>query len=395
MIKLDRVMTMNQKISNLKRFIERYLVADMPRLSFGEGIKSALATAIGVGLVLSATYFLSEHHWMLAAVGATAIILFLMPHSPMAQPWSVFGGYLLSGGVALVVTSIMTNSILGICISVALIVALMIVLKCIHPPAGAIAIFVAVQETDSMNANSEVMGGILLSAALILLIATIINKLLGRQYPQCLPVQPINVHKTGDELPTIRTGITHHDLDYALKKHGTYVDVQEAELIDLYETAIDHAFSRKMNTLCRDIMAMDVISINKDDSLLEAWSLLHKHKIKALPVVNEGKRVIGIVTIADFLKAIAAKSRNPISSLEGLLSGDTRTDTNMNKVEDVMTKNVLTEKEGTPISTLVKKLSELGIHYVPILNAEEELVGMITQSDLIASMYQKIVLGSK
>ena len=60
-----------------------------------------------------------------------------------------------------------------------------------------------------------------------------------------------------------------------------------------------------------------------------------------------------------------------------------------------MTKNVLTEKEVTPISTLVKKLSDLGIRHVPILNAEEELVGMISQSDLIASMYKKIVLGSK
>lgn len=386
---------MNQKISHVRHFIKHYMVADMPRLSFGEGIKSVLGTAIGVGLVLSVTYVLSGHHWMLAAVGATAIILFSMPHSPMAQPWSVFGGYLLSGGVALVVTSITTNSILGICISVALIVALMIVLKCVHPPAGAIAIFVAAQEIDGMNAYSEIMGGILLSAALILLVATIINKILGRQYPQCLPVQPINVHKTDDEPPTIRTGITHHDLDYALKKHGTYVDVQEAELIDLYETAIDHAFSRKMNTLCSDIMAKDVISIKKEDSLLKAWSLLHKHKIKALPVVNGEKRVIGIVTIADFLKAIAAKSHNPISSLEELLSGNTRSDTNMSPVGEIMTKNVLTEQEGTPASTLVKKLSDLGMHHVPIVNIKEELVGMITQSDLIASMYQKIVLGSK
>ena len=111
MVKLDHVMVMNQKISNIKRFIEHYLVADMPRLSLGEGIKSALGTAIGVGLVLSVTYVLSEHHWMIAAVGATAIILFLMPQSPMAQPWSVFGGYLLSGGIALVVTSITNNSI--------------------------------------------------------------------------------------------------------------------------------------------------------------------------------------------------------------------------------------------------------------------------------------------
>lgn len=386
---------MNQKISHLRRFIEHYLVADMPRLSFGEGIKSAVGTAVGVGLVLTVTYVLSGHHWMLSAVGATAIILFSMPHSPMAQPWSVFGGYLLSGSVALVVTSITTNSILGICISVAMIVALMIVLKCVHPPAGAIAIFVAAQKTDGMNAYGEIMSGVLLSAALILLVATIINKILGRQYPQCLPVQAINVHKTEDEPPTIRTGITHHDLDYALKKHGTYVDVQEAELIDLYETAINHAFSRKMNTLCGDIMAKDVISINKEDSLLKAWSLLHKHKIKALPVVNGEKHVIGIVTIADFLKAVAAKSNNPISTLEGLLSGDTQSDTNMSPVGKIMTKNVLTEQDDTPVSTLVKKLSDFGMHHVPIVNIKEELVGMITQSDLIASMYQKIVLGSK
>ena len=68
---------------------------------------------------------------------------------------------------------------------------------------------------------------------------------------------------------------------------------------------------------------------------------------------------------------------------------------NTRPVREIMSRNVFTENVDTPVSALVKKLSDLGMHHVPIVNQQSQLVGMVTQSDLIASMYQKIVLGSK
>ena len=381
---------------SLKNAIKLYLVADMPQLSFKERAKSALGTAAGVAIVFCLTYFLSDHHWMLAAVGATAIILFSMPHSPMAQPWSVLGGYFISAVVALIVSMIVVNPIVGTGISVALVVMLMLSFKCLHPPAGAIAVFVTTQKPSGTAAMIDMMASILLSSLLLLVAAGLINKLLGRRYPQCQSDQPKNLHRTDDQPPMARTGLAHEDLEYALKKHGTYVDVQENELVDLFDTAVSHAFSRKMNTLCGDIMARDVVSISEQDSIGVAWNLLHRHKIKALPVIDPERRIVGIVTIADFLKDVAAQGANYLSGLERLIRRDTsRKKSAERPVAQIMTRNVVTETIDTPVSVLIRKLSDGGMHHVPIVDSEQALVGMITQSDLIASMYQKIVLNSR
>ena len=185
------------------------------------------------------------------------------------------------------------------------------------------------------------------------------------------------------------------DLDFALQQHGTYIDVQENELIQLYETAISHAFSRKMNTSCADIMARDVISITQHTKLDDAWLLLRKHKIKALPVIDTERKVIGIVTIADFLKDISSNQTSILSGLEKLKQATRGLQKDTRPVKDIMTRQVFTESMHAPVSGLITKLSDQGLHHVPIVNAQQQLVGMITQSDLIASMYQKVVLGMR
>ena len=234
------------------------------------------------------------------------------------------------------------------------------------------------------------------SAILLLVTASAVNNLLlGRKYPQCQPDLSANLHKTKDTPPTHRAGITNEDLDFALQQHGTYIDVQESELIQLYETAVNHAFTRKMNTTCADIMARDVISITQDTKLDDAWMLLRKHKIKALPVIDAERRVIGIVTVADFLKDASNKQVAILSGLEKLRKVGRGNQRDARPVKEIMSKQVFTETMNAPVAVLIKKLSDQGLHHVPVVNEQQQLVGMITQSDLIASMYQKVVLGMR
>lgn len=378
-------------------FIKRYLVADTPTPPLCERIKSAVGTALGVAAVLCVTYLLFEHQYaMLAAVGASAVIMFAIPHSPMAQPWSVIGGYFIAVSIGLLALYTMMPPIVGIAVAIVLVVLMTMTFKCLHPPSGAIVIFVFNQNPADFSVALTVISSVMVAALLLVMLATLLNNLgLGRKYPQCLTETIKNLHRTRDELPTIRTGVTHEDLDYALKKHGAYVDIQENELINLYESAIDHAFSRKMNTLCGDIMARDIIAIDEAASLDDAWGLLHKHKIKALPVINKQRHVIGIITIADFLKDVASQSRHYRSGLEQLMAGSENPAVEQRPVSQIMTRPVITEQMDAPVSVLIKKLSDWGMHHVPIVNAQQELVGMITQSDLIGSMYQKIVLSAK
>jgi len=391
-VNLDQVMKLN--LSNLAH---KYLFVSMPDLPLRERSKSALGTAVGVGTVFLITYFFfRDQYAMLAAVGSTGIILFTMPQSPMGQPWSIVGSYGFAVLIGLGVYSVGLHPILGIGLSIALVVWITMTLKCVHPPAGAITVYVFNQHPENWLDMVEIASSSMASAFLLLLIAGVVNNFfLGRKYPQCQPEQTTNLHHTKDTPPSQRAGLTNEDLDFALQQHGTYIDVQESDLIQLYETAVNHAFTRKMNTTCADIMARDVISITQYTKLDDAWALLRKHKIKALPVIDTDRKVIGIVTVADFLKDISSSQPSILTGLEKLKLSGRRSQRDARPVRDIMSRQVFTESTDAPVSGLIKKLSDQGLHHVPIVNAHHQLVGMITQSDLIASMYQKVVLGMR
>jgi CBS domain-containing membrane protein len=62
-------------------------------------------------------------------------------------------------------------------------------------------------------------------------------------------------------------------------------------------------------------------------------------------------------------------------------------------VGQIMASPVYSAKETMHIVELVPLLSERGLHYIPIVDAERRLVGMVTQSDLIAALYAGSVVG--
>jgi CBS domain-containing membrane protein len=81
-------------------------------------------------------------HWLIAPVGASAILLFALPHAPLAKPWSVLGGYLVSTLAALLRAAWIPMPQLAVAVAVAASVWLMIRLNCVHPPGGALAPFI-------------------------------------------------------------------------------------------------------------------------------------------------------------------------------------------------------------------------------------------------------------
>lgn len=74
-----------------------------------------------------------------------------------------------------------------------------------------------------------------------------------------------------DVMPTRRIGLTHADLESAVQSLDTFIDVQENELVQLYNLAVDHAFSRHSGLTCGDIMSRDVVSVKFETELETAW----------------------------------------------------------------------------------------------------------------------------
>ena len=231
----------------------------------------------------------------------------------------------------------------------------------------------------------------------MLLAAWVVNNLLLRwRYPQCRSEQAAGRHRTADLAPTERTGLSHEDLDYAVQAVGTFVDIQESELVRIYDLAVDHAFERHMAVSCGDVMARDIVTVTAATELEQAWNLLRRHKVKALPVVDGFRRVVGIVTVADFLRQLDDTTAAGLAAkLQGLLRRTPGVNADKaDLVGHIMSTVVRTAHEDTPVADLVHQLSDGGFHHVPVVDEREELVGMVTQSDMIAALYRRIVLAS-
>lgn len=120
-------------------------------------------------------------------------------------------------------------------------------------------------------------------------------------------------------------------------------------------------------------MTYPVISVAPDMPISDALSLMRKEHIRRTPVIQNGK-LIGIISDKDLLNA----SPSPVTTLSiwemnSLLSKIT--------VNDVMTRNVLTVTEDTPIEAGARIMADNKIGGLPVLRGDK-VVGIITETDL-------------
>lgn len=387
-------------LERLRSFSLQYLVADVPPLSAAERWRSTMATLIGLLIATALAWFspLSDGNgWLVAPIGATAIILFALPHSPLAQPWSVLGGYFAATLAATVCIAILPDHpAIAAVFAVAATVGLMTRFRCLHPPGGALAFIVVFGGGGSLPQALHTFAEIGLDAAFLMIAALLVNNLLfRRRYPHCRTAPPANPHQTRDAPPTARTGLTHADLAAALTQLDTFIDIQENDLVRIYNHAVDHAFNRHLAMTCGDIMARDVVTVEFATDLQEAWTQLRAYKIKALPVVDRNsRRLLGIVTVADFLKQIDATRVSPLAGLmQGLLRKTPGvTSEKAEVIGQIMTPDPFAARPDTPIVELVKLLSDAGMHHIPVVDEHRRVLGMLTQSDLIAALYKQVAL---
>ena len=144
-----------------------------------------LTGILGVMLVSQAYLGLSGSASLVASMGASAVLLFAVPHGPLSQPWAVFGGHLVSAVIGVACVRLHANPILASALAVALAISAMHYLRCIHPPGGATALS-AVAGGDAVHALGfhYVLTPVLLNVLVILLVAIVFNfPFPWRRYP--------------------------------------------------------------------------------------------------------------------------------------------------------------------------------------------------------------------
>ncbi len=382
-------------MTNIIFKILHYIVPETAPLSTAEKLRSALAAFLAILLVgYVSSFFVSGIALpvLVASIGASSILLFAMSHSPLSQPWPMIGGNIFPALIAVTCGKFIPDLIVAAAISVSLSLIVMQLLRCLHPPGGALALLPLLGDESVHKLGYHfVLEPVGLNVLILLVMGYVINNLLpGRYYPSRTTPVRNEIHKQDDPGSLDRLGINRSDLHNALKQMDTFLDVSEEDLGQIYKMAGMQAYSRKMGEItCADIMSRDLVTADYGTELEDAWAQLRYHKIKAIPVVDRAQRVIGIITLVDFLKRANLKTYDTFQ--EKLMKFIKRTPgMESNKPEvvgQIMAAPVYSAKETMHIVELVPLLSERGLHHIPIVNEERRLVGMVTQSDLIAALY--------
>ncbi|WP_336757226.1 HPP family protein [Aeromonas hydrophila] len=345
--------------------------------SIKESCYGALGAFVGLlGTALLCRWGLGlEVHWLIAPMGASAVLLFAAPASPLAQPWSIVVGNGVSALMGVLSASLVVDPALAAALAVMLAIAAMFLTRSLHPPGGAVALTAVIGgEGIRQLGVGYVLLPVLLNSLLLLLLALCYNRLLGRRYPNSGQAQP-NRHQTADPQPSERVATQAADIDFALDKHGELLDISRQDLQALLQEAQLHALRARVGTVrVQDVMSRDLILIEAQQPAMAAWQLLSHHQVKALPVVDEAGRLTGIITLHDLMIDRALHQPRGAAELAEL------------RVADLMTRNVSTARRYQPLYDLVGAFSDGGLHHMPVVDGEQ-LVGILTQSDMVAALF--------
>ena len=363
-------------------------------VSLGEKALSGLAALGGIGLVmLASSLFLAPRDlpWVVASMGASAVLLFAVPLGPLSQPWPFVGGHLISGVIGVTVAALIPEPVTAAAVAVSLAIFVMYLTRCLHPPGGATALTVVVGG-DAVHAlgYQYLLTPVLLNVGVMLGWALLINNLMpNRYYPNTLK-KLREPSELGEDRVDAELSIRREDLEYALREMNEYVDVSRDDLTRIFNLSATHARRRRMGEiLCGEIMTPEVVSAVYDDKVEDLWKLMWRHKIRGIPVVDHRRQVIGIVTIADFLNQVKKEDGRPLAQrLKSFLKPSSGLHTDKPEYAGhVMTTPAVTIREDQHILDLFPVFYEKGIHHLPVVNEAGELVGMLTPKNLLAALH--------
>lgn len=328
---------------------------------------------------------------LVAPMGASAVLLFAVPASPLAQPWSIVGGNLVSAVVGVTCARLIDDPILAAGVAAGIAICAMFTLRCVHPPSGAVAL-TAVLGGPAIHSLGYgfVLEPIAVQTFLLLGSALAYHAITGHRYPHALArTEPHAKATTSGLAQPAQPGFSRADLQAVLNQRNEMLDIAPDDLEAVLREAQIRAYARTFSELsAADVMSRDVISIAPDTTASAAWELLKRHGIKTLPVIDAGRQVIGIVTRTDL-----ADSYRPAgfgNGVERLVNQWFAPDDQIDiPVSRLMTTNVRTVHTDTPIVKLVTMFADMGHHHIPVVDAHRQLAGIITQADLIAGLYRQ------
>jgi len=177
------------------------------------------------------------------------------------------------------------------------------------------------------------------------------------------------------------------DIYLAMKDIPGYLDITPGDFKHVYTIACRKAFQRVVQSIkAKDIMTVNVVSATPAASLEEVAHLMGKEGISGLPVVDEGEKVVGVISEKDFLRTMGEGSATNFMTVvanclrnKGCLVMPIRAQ----KARDIMSAPAITVDENASVLEINALFHEKEINRVPVVDSAAVLKGIVTRGDLL------------
>lgn len=208
-------------------------------ISVRERTRSAFGAFLGIlsaGLIVHAMPLdIVSTALLIAPMGASSVLLFAVPGSPLAHPWSVVGGNTLAALVGVAAALLIVNPVIAAAVAVCVAILVMFALRCLHPPSGAVALTAVLGGPAVHQAGFWfALAPVALQSLTLVVLAIVYHRATGHRYP----------HVAKPAAPTPRAAvpaISREHIETVLAREHEFVDIDVDDLVRLFDGAVREA----------------------------------------------------------------------------------------------------------------------------------------------------------
>lgn len=229
--------------------VKHFMAIELDSVSNAEKVVASLGGMIGITLIASISYQVtgaSGAALIVPSMGASAVLVFAVPHGKLSQPWALIGGNLVSAVVGVTCYKLIPDPFLAAGLAVGLAIGSMHLLGCVHPPGGATAL-AAVIGGPAINSlgYAYVITPILLNVSIIFAVAVMFNSFFPwRRYPSSAMM------RFTDQRPTAAASsasvVNKQAIEQALADMDLVVDLTTDDLQRVIQLSLDHARHQRL-----------------------------------------------------------------------------------------------------------------------------------------------------
>ena len=355
------------------------------RASWKELIRSCIGAGLGLALagmlVDMVDHFLPHALFLFAPLGATAVLVFAVPSSPLAQPWNCVVGNTAPALYALLLLwafpTLSQTSMAALAVAGA--IAIMLALRALHPPGGAVALLTVLSAEQLLPMGWYLLVPMAALSAVLVAVGVLYHRACGRPYLH----QPPQIAKA--QRPATQLALSEQDLEQLLQRFDQSNNLSPEDLGVMLAAAEEEAIKRRMSAVsCGEVMSAKLVTVSPQTPLEEVAELFHRHLVKCLPVVDAQGELIGRVLRADLFDWLwqGHRARQQQNLWQRLRAKPAK---EQSVAQDLMRAPEMSVQEATPLGDLLQELASHTVQFIAVLRGKT-LVGVITRSDVIRTL---------